>query len=193
MAPRGGLPQSSRKLTHCGEHGSPAYSAAHLARSAAAQARNGSPTRFSSAPRRCPPAAPRPPPGLGAHAAPALTGSASMTSRQGGSLRSYGASGSNSTRTTSPARRSAAQVRRDRQTWSPWGGEDHDPPSGGWHAMTIAGTPSGAGTPLTTRYSTRPARRNVPSSTGPVLQDVSEVPGWAVAIWKTRPPRSRVI
>ena len=38
----------------------------------------------------------------GDHAAPALTGSASMTSRQGGSLRSYGASGSNSTRTPMP-------------------------------------------------------------------------------------------
>ena len=38
----------------------------------------------------------------GAHAASALTGSAPTTSRHGGSLRSYGASGSNSTRTPMP-------------------------------------------------------------------------------------------
>ncbi len=36
------------------------------------------------------------------HSAPARTGSASMTSLHGGSLRSYGASGSNSTRTPMP-------------------------------------------------------------------------------------------
>src|SRR5690242_20401428 len=41
-----------------------------------------------------------------------------------------------------------------------------------WHAATSAGMPSGAGAPLTTRYSTPPS-----PSTGPDLPDVSEVPG----------------
>jgi hypothetical protein len=54
-----------------------------------------------------PPPGPRDPlpgrlPVRGVHAAPALIGSAPTTSRQSGSLRSYGASGSNNTRTPMP-------------------------------------------------------------------------------------------
>ena len=53
------------------------------------------------------------------HPAPARTGSASMTSRHGGSLRSYGASGSNSTRTPMP--RSVSRLAPNAGWLASWG------------------------------------------------------------------------
>ena len=53
------------------------------------------------------------------HPAPALTGSASMTSRHGGNLRSYGASGSNSTRTPMP--RSVSRLAPNAGWLASWG------------------------------------------------------------------------